>query len=41
MWEALPELCVIATLDVYSAGVNTPNQILHTQCWIWKLSTEH
>lgn len=41
VWEALPELCVIATLDVYSGGVNSPNQILHTECWIWKQSTEH
>lgn len=41
VWEALPELCVITTLDVYSGGVNSPNHILHTQCWIWKQSTEH
>lgn len=23
VWEALPELCTIATLDVYSGGVNS------------------
>lgn len=41
VWEALLELCVTAALDVYSGGVNSPNQILHTPCWIWKQSTEH
>lgn len=39
VWEALPELCVIATLDGYSGGVNPPkSDSAHT---VLDLETEH